>query len=234
MNVINSAFQMGVRKLLLLGSSCIYPKFADQPIKETELLRGPLEASNSAYALAKITGIKTCESYNRQYGESHGVDYRCVMPSNLYGPGDNYHPDNSHVLPSLIRKFHESQLLGKPNVNVWGSGLPLREFLHTEDLAHACYFIMNLKTEEYKSVCQAGISHINVGSGEEISIGDLAKLIKEIIGFKGVINFDDSKPDGTPRKIMDSSIVKSLGWSAKIKLSQGIEAVYEDYKRNLS
>lgn len=231
-NIIHSAFSYGVKKLLFLGSSCIYPKFAEQPIKESELLTGLLEPTNEPYAIAKIAGIKMCENYNRQYGETHGIDYRSVMPTNLYGPGDNYHPENSHVLPALIRKFHEGKMLGKKEVEVWGTGNALREFLHSDDLALGCIFVMNMNVQRYKKIMELGVSHINIGSGKEVSIRDLAYIIKEIIGYEGVVNFDSSKPDGTPRKIMDSSIINQLGWSAKIELREGIKQEYVNFKEN--
>ena len=231
-NIIQSAFCHGVKKLLFLGSSCIYPKFAEQPIKESELLTGLLEPTNEPYAIAKIAGIKMCENYNRQYGETHGVDYRSVMPTNLYGPGDSYHPENSHVLPALIRKFHEGKMLAQKKVEVWGTGNALREFLHSDDLALGCIFVMNMNVQKYKKIMELGLSHINIGSGKEVSIRDLAYIIMEIIGYEGVVNFDSSKPDGTPRKLMDSSIINQLGWSAKIGLREGIKQEYENFKLN--
>ena len=231
-NIIHSAFTHGVKKLLFLGSSCIYPKFANQPIRESDLLTGPLEPTNEPYAIAKIAGIKMCESYSRQYGKTHGVDYRSVMPTNLYGPGDSYHPENSHVLPALIRKFHEAKILGQEEVEVWGTGNALREFLHSDDLALGCIFIMNLNVEKYEKVTELGLSHINIGSGKEVSIRDLAHIISKIIGYEGVVKFDSSKPDGTPRKLMDCSIINRLGWSSKIGLREGIIQAYENFKLN--
>ena len=229
-NVIHSAFLGGVKSLIFLGSSCIYPKLASQPIKEEELLTGLLEPTNEPYAIAKIAGIKMCEAYNRQYGISHRIDYRSVMPTNLYGPGDNYHPENSHVLPALIRKIHEAKEKALSAISIWGTGAPMREFLHADDLAAACVFIQNLDKRKYDEVTKSGISHINVGSGEETSIADLAHTISDIIGYTGKIKFDISKPNGTPRKLMDSSLINQLGWSSSIPLRQGIELTYQDFK----
>lgn len=227
-NVIHSAFKNGVKKLLFLGSSCIYPKNAKQPMKEEELLTGKLEPTNQPYAIAKIAGIKMCDSYNRQYGKSHGIDYRSVMPTNLYGIGDNYHAENSHVIPGLINRFHIAKINNSPSVNIWGTGLPKREFLFVEDMAEASYHIMNLDIEKYH-YCIKPSSHINVGSGEEISIRDLALNIRNVVGFKGEIKFDASKPDGTPRKLIDSSRLKSLGWTSKVSLENGLINTYNDY-----
>ncbi len=227
-NVIHSAFKNGVKKLLFLGSSCIYPKNAKQPMKEEELLTGKLEPTNQPYAIAKIAGIKMCDSYNRQYGKSHGIDYRSVMPTNLYGIGDNYHAENSHVIPGLINRFHIAKINNSPSVNIWGTGLPKREFLFVEDMAEASYHIMNLDIEKYHH-CIKPSSHINVGSGEEISIRDLALNIRNVVGFKGEIKFDASKPDGTPRKLIDSSRLKSLGWTSKVSLENGLINTYNDY-----
>src|SRR6056300_1243161 len=203
-NVIHSAFLSGVKKLLFLGSSCIYPKNAKQPMKEEELLTGKLEPTNEPYALAKIAGIKMCESYNRQYGNSHGIDYRCVMPTNLYGPGDNYHPENSHVVPGLIRRFHEAKVKNLKFVTIWGTGLPLREFLHVEDMARASIKIMNLDKKIYNKIVKP-MSHINIGSGKEISIKVLAKIIKKIVYYEGKIKFDKTKHNGTSRKLVNIS-----------------------------
>ena len=228
-NVIDAAFRAGVKKLLFLGSSCIYPKLAKQPMEEAELLTGKLEPTNEPYAIAKIAGIKVCESYNRQYGETHGIDYRSVMPTNLYGPGDNYHPENSHVIPALIRRFHEAKLDRRDVVTVWGSGTPLREFLHVDDMASASEYVMNLEKSVYDQHTLPMQSHINVGSGEEISIGELAKLIGETVGFEGAVEFDPSKPDGSPRKLMDSSRLKSLGWKAEFKLVEGLKNTYKNF-----
>ena len=228
MNIINSAFLSGVKKLLFLGSSCIYPKNAQQPIKEELLLTGKLEPTNEPYAVAKIAGIKMCESYNRQYGETHGLDYRCVMPTNLYGLGDNYHPDNSHVIPGLINRFHEAKIKNYSSVSIWGSGTPKREFLFVEDMAEASIYIMNIDINTYKS-CIKPSSHINIGSGEEINIKELAVIIKDVVGYKGDIKFDNSKPDGTPRKLLDNSKINYLGWQAKVNLKDGLIKTYKDY-----
>lgn len=225
-NVINSAMEAGVEKLLFLGSSCIYPKQAPQPMKESALLSGYLEPTNEPYAIAKIAGIKMCESYNRQYG----VDYRSVMPTNLYGPGDNYHPENSHVIPALIRRFHEAHINALPEISVWGTGRVKREFLHVDDLASACLHVMNLDKETYANCTQSMCSHINVGYGEDVTITELAETIANTIGYKGVLVYDASKPDGTPRKLMDSSLLLNLGWSPCISLEDGLERVYDEYK----
>lgn len=214
-NVINSAYQSGVKKLLFLGSSCIYPKLADQPLKESALLTGELEPTNEAYAVAKIAGIKLCEYYRKE----HGCNFISVMPTNLYGPGDNYHPENSHVLPALLRRIHEAKTLGQPSVTIWGSGAPLREFMHVDDLADACVFLMQLYNDE-------GI--INAGTGEEISIADLARLIAEVVDYDGAFEFDATKPDGTPRKLLNSSKLHNLGWQANIGLKDGITTVYSE------
>lgn len=231
-NIINSAFENGVKKILFLGSSCIYPKYAAQPMKENVLLTGLLEPSNEPYAIAKIAGIKLCESYNRQYGKSHNVDYRSVMPTNLYGPGDNYHPNNSHVIPALIRRFHEAKIKKKKNVIIWGSGKPLREFLHVDDMARASVFVMNLNKKEYSKYTNLMCSQINIGSGDEITIKQLAITIKDIIGFKGGIIFDKSKPDGSPRKLMNNDLINNLGWKPKIKLKDGLKMVYSNFKKS--
>lgn len=215
-NVIHASYQHQVKKLLFLGSSCIYPKFADQPMKEESLLTGVLEPTNEAYAIAKIAGIKLCDAYRKQYG----CDFISAMPTNLYGPNDNYDLQNSHVLPALIRKIHEAKTKGSPSVSIWGTGTPLREFMHVDDVARACTFLM----DHYD---QAG--HINVGSGEEISIKDLGALIARIIGYKGKIEFDLSKPDGTPRKLMDSSRLHALGFKHSITLEEGIQHAYQDF-----
>lgn len=228
-NVIDAAFRAGVKKLLFLGSSCIYPKLAKQPMEEAELLTGKLEPTNEPYAIAKIAGIKVCESYNRQYGETHGIDYRSVMPTNLYGPGDNYHPENSHVIPALIRRFHEAKLGRRDVVTVWGSGAPLREFLHVDDMAAASVFVMNLSKSIFETQTDAMQNHLNVGSGVEVSIRELAETIAQAIEFKGAIEFDASKPDGTPRKLMDSNRLNSLGWQAKVTLAEGLETTYKNF-----
>jgi len=232
-NVIYSAFKSGVKKLLFLGSSCIYPRLADQPMREDALLSGYLERTNEPYAIAKIAGIKLCESYNRQYGEIHGIDYRSVMPTNLYGPGDNYHRKNSHVIPALIRRFHEAKISNKERVVVWGSGTPKREFLYVDDMASASVHVMNLDKEIYDQNTYEMCSHINVGTGEDLSIGELAKTLKKVIGFNGDIEFDSSKPDGSPKKLMDSSILNSLGWTPKVELEKGLTLTYENYLQEL-
>jgi len=228
-NIIHSAFLSGVKKLLFLGSSCIYPKYAKQPMKEEELLTGKLEPTNEPYALAKIAGIKMCESYNRQYGNSHGVDYRCVMPTNLYGPGDNYHSENSHVVPGLIRRFHEAKEGNFKNVIIWGTGLPLREFLHVEDMARASIQIMNLDKKKYNKIV-APMGHINIGNGIEVSIKVLAKMIKKIVRYKGKIKLDSTKPDGTLRKNINIRRLVKIGFKHKIDLEDGLEQAYLDFK----
>ncbi|MGY0642776.1 MAG: GDP-L-fucose synthase [Paraglaciecola chathamensis] len=228
-NVIEAAFRQGVKKLLFLGSSCIYPKLTEQPMKEEALLTGALEPTNEPYAIAKIAGIKLCESYNRQYGESHGLDYRSVMPTNLYGPGDNYHPENSHVIPALIRRFHEAKSNNEATVTVWGSGTPLREFLFVEDMARASVFVMNLEKSLYYKNSSLMQTHLNVGSGQEYTIRKLAELIAETIGYGGNIKFDASKPDGTPRKLLDSSLLCSFGWKPDVDLVEGLRETYQIY-----
>ena len=228
-NVIDAAFQSGVKKLLFLGSSCIYPRSAEQPMREDALLSGALEPTNEPYAIAKIAGIKLCESYNRQYGQSHGVDYRSVMPTNLYGPGDNYHPENSHVIPALIRRFHEAKLTGAPSVLIWGTGTPRREFLYVDDMAAASVFVMGLPKESLDQVTKPMLSHINVGFGSDITIAELARSIAIAVGYSGYIEFDTSKPDGAPRKWMDSARLNALGWNAKIQLQQGLATAYQDF-----
>ena len=231
-NVIDAAFQNGVQKLLFLGSSCIYPRQAPQPMAENALLTGPLEPTNEPYAIAKIAGIKLCESYNRQYGASHGVDYRSVMPTNLYGPGDNYHPENTHVIPALIRRFHEAKVSNAPRVTIWGSGTPLREFLYVDDLAAASLHVMNLPLTTYDQHTVPMQSHINVGYGSDITIAELAHNVGQLVGYQGLIDFDTSKPDGAPRKLMDSSRLKSVGWQAKVGLHDGLALAYQDFLKN--
>ena len=228
-NVIDAAFKNGVKKLLFLGSSCIYPKLAPQPMSEDALLTGALESTNEPYAIAKIAGIKLCESYNRQYAASHGVDYRSVMPTNLYGPGDNYHSENSHVIPALIRRFHLAKLTQEPKVAIWGTGSPKREFLYVDDMAEASVHVMNVPFNVYAQNTQPMMSHINVGYGTDISIADAAQTIAQVVGYKGEITFDKSKPDGPPRKWMDSSLLNSLGWQAKVPLQQGLALAYQDF-----
>lgn len=228
-NIIDAAFRNGVQKLLFLGSSCIYPKLAEQPMREDALLTGTLEPTNEPYAIAKIAGIKLCESYNRQYGQSHGVDYRSLMPTNLYGPGDNYHPENSHVIPALIRRFHEAKLNQAPNVTIWGTGTPKREFLYVDDMASASVHVMNLPKSTYSQHTQPMLSHINVGCGEDVTILEMAHTVARTVGYTGAIHTDPCKPDGTPRKLMDSSRLNSLGWKAQIGLEAGLNAAYEDF-----
>lgn len=230
-NLIHSSFKAGVKKLVFLGSSCIYPKFADQPIKEESLLAGYLESTNEPYAIAKIAGIKLCESYNRQYGSSHGIDYRSVMPCNLYGVGDNYHPENSHVIPGLIRKFHLAKMRNESQVSVWGTGEPRREFLYVDDLADACIKVMNADKSELDKITTPMCNQINVGAGYDISIADLAILIKSVVGYSGKITYDASKPDGTERKLIDSSKIRLLGWVPSTQLQQGLKVAYDDFVR---
>ncbi|MBN2702706.1 MAG: GDP-L-fucose synthase [Pontiellaceae bacterium] len=232
MNVIHSAYKHGVKKLLFLGSSCIYPKLAPQPLKEEHLLTGPLEPTNEPYAIAKIAGIRLCDAYNRQYG----TNFISAMPTNMYGPGDNYHPQNSHVLPAFIRRMHEAKEQKLDKVTCWGSGAPLREFLYSDDLAEACVFL--LENIDYKDVAfedESGTvqSHVNVGSGREVTIKALAETVKEVIGFEGEIDWDTSKPDGTPRKLMDSSRLMAMGWAPKIELKEGISRAYQDFLTRL-
>jgi GDP-L-fucose synthase len=228
-NVIHSAFLNGVKKLLFLGSSCIYPKDAIQPIKENELLTGKLEPTNEPYAIAKIAGIKMCESYNRQYGESHNIDYRSIMPTNLYGPGDNYHPENSHVIPSLIYRFHEAKINNFKNVIIWGSGKARREFLYVDDMAKASVNLMNLDKKTYNNKSSLTCSHINVGSSNDLTIKELAEIIKNVVGYQGKIIFDPTKPDGVPRKLLDSTLINDLGFKPKISLKEGLIKTYLAY-----
>jgi GDP-L-fucose synthase len=228
-NVIHQAFSSGVNKLLFLGSSCIYPRMAQQPMAEDALLTGALEPTNEPYALAKIAGIKLCESYNRQ----HGTDYRSVMPTNLYGPGDNFHSENSHVVPALLRRFHEAVQSGADTITIWGTGTPLREFLHVDDMARASVHVMDLPRSEYEAVTEPRLSHINVGSGEDCSIAELASTIALITGFTGNIEYDNSKPDGAPRKLMDNSKLRALGWQPEYTLKTGLEDAYTWYLKNI-
>ena len=228
-NVIHEAWCAGVQKLLFLGSSCIYPRAAPQPMDESALLTGTLEPTNEPYAIAKIAGIKLCESYNRQYGKSHGTDYRSVMPTNLYGPGDNYHPENSHVLPALIRRFHEAKVSNAPSVVIWGTGAPLREFLYVDDMAAASVHVMNLDKTRYDAHTLPMQSHINVGSGLDVTILQSARSVAQVVGYEGEITFDTSKPDGAPRKLMNSARLDNLGWRARIGLEAGLALAYEDF-----
>jgi GDP-L-fucose synthase len=241
-NLIHAAYKNNVKRLLFLGSSCIYPKLCPQPMKEEYLLTGPLEATNRPYALAKIAGVEMCWSYNRQYG----TQYLAVMPTNLYGPGDNYHPENSHVIPALIRKFHEAKLSHAPSVTVWGTGTPKREFLYSEDMADACVFLINLPDTQFNTLLGSGAKLspfpvsggegdfipplINIGVGEDLTISDLAETVKQVVGYKGEIVFDASKPDGTPRKLMDVSRLNSLGWQTSTDLKAGVEKACGDYR----
>jgi GDP-L-fucose synthase len=227
-NIIHSAFKSGVKRLLFLGSSCIYPKLADQPMQESALLTGTLEPTNEPYAIAKIAGIKLCESYNRQYG----VDYRSVMPTNLYGENDNFHPENSHVIPAMMRRFHEAAQTSAPEVVVWGSGKPMREFLHVDDMAQASVFVMNLDRLIYKKNSQEMLSHINVGTGIDCTIAELAQTMAKVTGFKGVVRFDVDKPDGAPRKLMDVSRLTNMGWAASIDLEAGLTSTYNWFLAN--
>jgi GDP-L-fucose synthase len=221
-NVVHEAWKSGVGKLLFLGSSCIYPRLAPQPIREEYLMSGMLEPTNEPYAMAKIAGIKLCESYNRQYG----TDYRSVMPTNLYGPGDNYHPENSHVIPALVRRFHQAKVSGADEVVIWGSGKPMREFLYVDDMAAASVYVMQLPRDVYEANTEPMHSHINVGTGEDVTIGDLARLVGEVVGYTGRIVFDTSKPDGTPRKLLDVSKLRALGWKASTPLPEGLRRAY--------
>lgn len=227
-NVIHAAGVTGVQKLLFLGSSCIYPKSAPQPMQENALLTGTLEPTNEPYAIAKIAGIKLCESYNRQYG----TDYRSVMPTNLYGEGDNYHPVNSHVIPALIRRFHEAKQSNAASVTIWGSGAPRREFLYVDDMAAACVHVMNLPKETFSACTTPLLSHVNVGFGDDVTIKELTEVICKIIGYAGKVNFDSTRPDGPPRKLMDSSRLNRLGWKPKIKLETGLQIAYQDFVAN--
>jgi GDP-L-fucose synthase len=224
-NVVHEAWRSGVRKLLFLGSSCIYPRMARQPIKEEYLMNGILEPTNEPYAMAKIAGIKLCESYNRQYG----TDYRSVMPTNLYGPGDNYHPENSHVIPALMRRFHEAKSNNAAEVLIWGSGKPMREFLYVDDMAAASIHVMNLEHGTYANYTDPMHSHINVGTGQDVTIAELARLVGEVVGYRGRIGFDASKPDGTPRKLLDVSKLKALGWQARTPLREGLQMAYDAF-----
>lgn len=228
LNIIHEAWRAGIQNLIFLGSSCIYPRSAEQPMAESALLSGHLEKTNEPYAVAKIAGIKLCESYNRQYD----TDYRSLMPPNLYGPGDNFHLENSHVLAALVRRFHEAKVAGKDRIEIWGTGKVKREFLHVDDLASACLHIMQLEKQHYQKYVPAQESHVNIGSGEEITIADCASLIAEIVGFGGEIIYDTSKPDGTPRKLMDVSLIRKLGWRHRISLADGLPSFYRWFLDN--
>jgi GDP-L-fucose synthase len=228
-NVVHQAFEAGVKKLLFLGSSCIYPRLAPQPMSENALLTGTLEPTNEPYAIAKIAGIKLCESYNRQYGQSHRIDYRSVMPTNLYGPGDNYHPENSHVIPALIQRFHEAKAANAPEILIWGTGAPRREFLYVDDMAAASVFVMELPKDIYDQHTEPMQSHINVGFGNDVTISDLAHAVAKATSYSGKIRFDSSKPDGPPRKWMDSNRLNLLGWQAKVDLETGLKLAYNDF-----
>jgi len=229
-NVINSAYESKVRRLLFLGSTCIYPKAVEQPMREDAILTGVLESTNEPYALAKIAGIKLCESYNRQ----HGTDFRSVMPTNLYGINDNFHPENSHVIPALMRRFHEAKVNGDAEVEVWGTGKAMREFLYVDDMAQASLFVLELNRKTYKANTQPMLSHINVGSGVEVTIREVVKIMKEVVGFKGVVVFDTTKPDGSLRKLVDSSSIGRMGWFYNVELKKGLKDTYKWYQNNLS
>jgi GDP-L-fucose synthase len=227
-NIINASFKFNVKRLLFLGSTCIYPKLAEQPIKESALLTGLLEETNEPYAIAKISGIKLCESYNRQ----HNTDFRSLMPTNLYGENDNFHPENSHVIPALIRRFHEAKINNSDKVIIWGDGTPMREFLYVDDLADASIFVLSLSKEKYFSNVSPSLTHINVGTSIDISILELSKTLKSIIGFNGKIVFDPSRPNGTPRKVVDTSRLSKMGWNHKINLYEGLEKTYKWFLSN--
>ena len=228
-NVIHGAFLYGVKKLLFLGSSCIYPKHTNQPMKEEELLTGKLEPTNEPYAIAKIAGIKMCESYNRQFAKSHSIDYRSIMPTILYGPGDNYHPENSHVIPGMIYRFHEAKIKDLKKVIVWGTGAPKREFLYVDDMARASIHLMNIDKKIYDENTSSMCSHINIGSSKELTIKELAEKIKEVVNFKGEVYFDHSKPDGNPRKFLNSKKINNLGFKPVTSLIDGLKKTYQDY-----
>ena len=233
-NVIHNAWKAGVKKLLFLGSSCIYPKLPDQIIKENAMLSGQVESTNEPYAVAKIAGIKLCESYNRQYRQSHGTDYRSVIPTSLYGPGDNYHSENSHVIPALIRKIHDAKIHQLPEVVVWGSGRPRREFVYIDDMSAAIIHVMNLDLAQYREHTEDMVSHINIGFGDDVTIHELSKKLVKIVGYEGRIVFDSNKPDGVFQKLMDSTLIESLGWKASVGLEDGLALTYADYLKNKS
>ena len=228
-NIIHSAHLADVNDLLFLGSSCIYPKFAEQPMQESALLTGTLEPTNEPYAIAKIAGIKMCESYNRQFASIHNIDYRCIMPTNLYGPGDNYHPENSHVIPGLIYRFHEAKISNLERVTIWGTGKPKRQFLFVDDMVKASIHLMNLDKKNYDKQTSPMCSHVNVGGSHDLTIKELAETIKEVVDFKGKINFDPSKPDGVTRKFLDSKRINNLGFKPEINLKEGLIKTYKDY-----
>lgn len=230
-NVTHQAFVAGVKRLLFLGSSCIYPRLAEQPIREEYLLNGRLEPTNEPYAIAKIAGLKLCESYNRQYGATHGIDYRSVMPTNLYGPGDNYHLENSHVVPALIQRFHLAKISNAPSVLIWGSGRARREFLYVDDMVEGCLEVMNLSRAEYEQQTDAMRGHINLGTGVDVSIAELTELIRDVVGYAGAIRYDLAQPDGAPRKLLDVSRAATLGWHAKVALAEGLRRTYADYQK---
>jgi GDP-L-fucose synthase len=232
-NIIHQAFKSGVKKLLFLGSSCIYPKNAPQPIKEESLLTGLLEPTNEPYAIAKIAGIKLCESYNRQYSDSHKINYRSVMPTNLYGPGDNYHLENSHVIPGLLQRFHHAKINNNPSVKIWGTGKVFRDFLHVDDMARACLHLMKMDDKKYNSIIKPMISHINIGSGNDIMIFELANLIAKVVGYNGAIETDDSKSDGPIRKLLDISKLSDSGWEPSINLEYGLKTTYQEFYKSL-
>ncbi|MDR6887263.1 MULTISPECIES: GDP-L-fucose synthase family protein [Variovorax] len=229
-NITHQAFLANVRRLLFLGSSCIYPRLAEQPIHEDALLSGKLEPTNEPYAIAKIAGIKLCESYNRQYGASHGIDYRSVMPTNLYGPGDNYHAQNSHVVPALIRRFHLAKTENAPEVVIWGTGRARREFLYVDDMADGCIAVMDMTRESYEQHTTPMCAHINLGTGVDLSIGELAALVGDVVGYRGRISFDTSQPDGAPRKLLDVSCAAAIGWQATVPLEEGLRRTYAAYQ----
>lgn len=231
-NVTHQAFLAGVKRMLFLGSSCIYPRLAEQPMREEALLGGALEPTNEPYAVAKIAGLKLCESYNRQYGASHGIDYRSVMPTNLYGPGDNYHPENSHVVPALIQRFHQAKAAGAPSVSIWGSGQARREFLYVDDMAEGCIDVMNLPQAGYAAQTEPMRGHINLGTGEDVAVAELASLIRGVVGYAGDIRYDTSRPDGTPRKLLDVSRANAIGWRARVSLAEGLRRTYAAYLAN--
>jgi GDP-L-fucose synthase len=230
-NITHQAFVADVKRLLFLGSSCIYPRLADQPIREDALLTGKLEPTNEPYAIAKIAGIKLCESYNRQYGATHGIDYRSVMPSNLYGPGDNYHLENSHVVPALIQRFHLAKISRAPSVLIWGSGRARREFLYVDDMVQGCLDVMALARSAYDEHTDPMRGHINLGTGEDVSIAELVEQIRQTVGYEGSVRYDLAQPDGAPRKLLDVSRAATFGWRATVPLAEGLQRTYADYQK---